>query len=99
MIGSFKAHLRLRRLPPRYSAHVFGVMQSGLTTALASAIATFGAVGFSLAALAKWVVAWVIGWATVVPVVIVLAPHLKRLSERLVASHDAHRDMGGGRHT
>lgn len=63
---------------PRRKAHfVFAVIQSGLTTAIASGIGTWGAGGGSLAA---WLASWFVAWALMTPVVLLLAPFIQRIA-------------------
>jgi hypothetical protein len=62
-----------------YAHIVFAVIQSGMTTAIAAAIATeAGGGGFWL-----WLKSWMIAWTMLIPVVVVAAPKIRRLSMAL----------------
>jgi hypothetical protein len=69
-------------IPRRYSHFVFGVIQSGLTCAIAAAIASVP----SLAThdfLAHWLLSWGVAWVTMLPVVVLAAPAIRTFSLRL----------------
>jgi hypothetical protein len=66
-------------IPRRYSHFVFGVIQSGLTCAIAAAIASFPFIktgGF----VQNWLLSWLISWITMLPLVLVAAPAIRSLS-------------------
>ncbi len=70
-------------IPRRYEHFVFAVIQSGFTTAFATAMATFH--------LAKdgsffrlWLPTWLLSWLTIAPLVVLLAPLIRRVAGRLV---------------
>jgi hypothetical protein len=66
-------------IPRRYSHFVYGFIQSGVTCAIAAAIASF-----PLAAsgnfIAHWLLAWLYSWLLMVPVVLFAAPVIRRLT-------------------
>lgn len=66
------------KLPHRYAPFIYGVIQSGITTAVASGIATTGALGVNSLALGAWLVAWLLAWITMLPVVVLVAPLIQR---------------------
>ena len=70
------------RIPRRYGHFVFGVIQSGLTTAIATAIASLPFLEDSTFLL-HWLGAWVVAWAAMTPVVLLAAPVIRRLVEAL----------------
>jgi hypothetical protein len=70
------------RIPRRHAHFVFGVIQAGLTSAIAAAIASIPFLGDS-AFLAHWLSSWLIAWATMVPVVLLAAPVIRRLVHAL----------------
>lgn len=71
------------RLSPRYRQHVAGVIQSAITCAIATAIASPS--GLSLNALLVYgVKAWLLAWATLIPFVLLATPLIKRLAGLLV---------------
>jgi hypothetical protein len=66
-------------IPRRFSHFVFGFIQSGLTCAVAAAIASFPLIrtgGF----LENWLLSWLISWATMLPLVLTAAPAIRSLS-------------------
>ena len=66
-------------IPRRYSHFIFGTIQSGLTSAIAAAIASFPFIeagGF----LRHWILSWLISWTTMLPLVLVAAPAIRSLS-------------------
>jgi uncharacterized protein DUF2798 len=66
------------RIPRRHGHYVFGVIQSGLTCLIAAAIASYPE--HSVARyLEHWMIAWVISWVTMLPVVLLAAPHIRTL--------------------
>lgn len=67
------------RFPRQYGPLIYGVIQSGITTAVASGIATFSALGFNAWAMKAWGLAWIFAWITMLPVVVVVAPMIQRL--------------------
>ena len=69
-------------IPQRYAHFVFAIIQSGITTALASAVGTLQmARGDAL--VLHWLIAWLVSWLTVAPIVLLLAPLIQRLTTRL----------------
>ena len=66
----------------RHAHYLFGVIQSGLTSAVAAAIASYpfiSAGGF----VPHWLMTWLIAWVTVIPIVLVAAPAIRKLCEAL----------------
>ena len=70
-------------MPPRRYAHfLFAAIQSALTSSIAAAIASFNLIwvgGF----LGHWLRSWAVAWVVMLPVVIVAAPAILRLSEAM----------------
>ena len=64
-------------IPRRYSHFVFGVIQSGLTSAIAAAIASLP---LSATFTVHWLQSWLISWLLMLPVVIFAAPAIRRLA-------------------
>jgi uncharacterized membrane protein YjjB (DUF3815 family) len=66
-------------IPRRYAHFVFGVIQSGLTSCIAAAVASFSlwATGQFLS---NWILAWFVSWAMMLPAVIFAAPAIRALS-------------------
>ena len=75
-------------IPRRYSHFVFGVIQSGLTCAIAAAIASFPFIetgGF----IKNWLLSWLISWMAMLPLVLVAAPAIRSLSILLTREEPA----------
>ena len=72
----------MARIPRRYSYFVYGVIQSGLTCAIATGIANapFAAQG-SFAA--HWLQSWFVAWIMMLPVVLFAAPAIRNLTHIL----------------
>ncbi|MBB3453478.1 hypothetical protein FHT86_001734 [Rhizobium sp. BK313] len=70
------------RIPRKYRHFVFGIFQSGITCAVAAAIASlpFYAEG-SFAA--HWLRAYLFSWTVMLPVVMIAAPVIRRLADAL----------------
>ncbi len=69
-------------IPRRHAHYVFGVIQSGLTSLIASgfgAAATLGTPAFW----SNWLIAWGLAWATMLPIVLLAAPFIRRAAEGL----------------
>ncbi|WP_376989448.1 DUF2798 domain-containing protein [Bosea sp. R86505] len=69
-------------IPRRYSHYVFGILQSGLTSAIAAGIALFPGDG-GPGLLLRWLVSWLLAWCVMLPVVIFAAPFIRRLAVAL----------------
>lgn len=66
------------RISRRYSHFVFGVIQSGLTAAIATAIASLPQLA-EAAFLGHWLRSWLISWIMMLPVVMLAAPGIRKL--------------------
>ena len=66
-------------VPRRYSHFVFGIIQSGLTSAIASAMASIALLADGRF-LANWLPAWLGSWLLMLPVVILAAPFIRRMA-------------------
>jgi Protein of unknown function (DUF2798) len=69
-------------IPRRYSHFIFAVMQAGLTSLIAAAIASLPLVTVGQF-LAHWLLSWFISWITLLPVVVLAAPMIRHVSFRL----------------
>lgn len=74
-------------IPRRFSHFVFGLIQSGLTCAIAAGIASspFIATGTFVT---HWAQSWVFAWLIMLPVVLFAAPAIRRLSYILTRGED-----------
>ena len=73
------------RIPRRYGHFVFGVIQSGLTTAIATAITSLPFLAESTFLL-HWLGAWEMALAAMTPDVLLAAPFIRRLVEVLTVA-------------
>ncbi|MET4255092.1 hypothetical protein ABIC09_000014 [Bradyrhizobium sp. S3.12.5] len=71
-------------IPQKYSHFVFGTLQSGLTSAIATAIASYPLMN-SGHILTHWVQSWLFSWLVMLPVVLFAAPVLRKLSLALTS--------------
>ena len=78
------ASFRLRR---RYAHYLFAIVQSGITAAVASAITSsrLAAEDFTMGI---WLSSWLVSWATMVPIVLLAAPVIKRLTFALTGNEE-----------
>lgn len=76
------------RIPARYSHFVFGLIQSGLTCLVASGIASAPLLTEGHFLL-HWLQSWLIAWATMLPVVLLAAPGIRRLVQSLTTAEPA----------
>ncbi|MDB5575814.1 MAG: hypothetical protein JWR80_990 [Bradyrhizobium sp.] len=69
-------------IPRRFSHFVFGFIQSGLTCAVAAAIASvpFLAAGTFVA---HWLRSWLVAWIMMLPIVLFAAPAIRSLTHIL----------------
>lgn len=70
------------RIPRRYSHFVFGVIQSGLTSLIAAAVASypFLQTGHFVR---NWMGSWLISWVMMMPAVLFAAPIIRALADLL----------------
>ncbi|KPF69181.1 GNAT family acetyltransferase [Bosea sp. AAP35] len=71
-------------IPRRYSHVAFGVIQAGLTSAVASGVAVLAGPDAG-PALSRWLSAWALSWTMMLPVVVFAAPFIRRAVEALTA--------------
>ena len=69
-------------IPLRFSHFVFGFIQSGLTCAVAAAIASVPFLTDGTFA-AHWLQSWIIAWITMTPIVLFAAPAIRNLTHVL----------------
>lgn len=68
----------MRRLPREFGPLTYGVLQAGVTTGLATALAAHQVTGLGLEFFGKWLVSWTMAWLIMLPIVVLLAPVLRR---------------------
>lgn len=71
-------------LPKRYEQIAFGLLLSGMMSFIVSGLATFLGLGLSADFLFHWIKAWLPSWAFAFPVVLVVAPFVRRILARIV---------------
>lgn len=64
------------RLPVRARPYLFAALQALVTTGLSTMVATGAALG-------RWLAAWAVAWVMIVPLLLLLAPAIWRLVDRL----------------
>lgn len=69
-------------IPRRYSHFVYGFIQSGLTCAIAAAIASFPLMASGHFA-AHWLQSWLFSWLLMLPVVLFAAPVIRRMTHAM----------------
>jgi uncharacterized protein DUF2798 len=60
------------------------IIQSGMTSAIASAIAFFR-VATEASLISEWVTSWLAAWATMVPIVLLAAPAIRSIANALTS--------------
>ncbi|MFZ1814902.1 MAG: DUF2798 domain-containing protein [Rhizobiaceae bacterium] len=71
-------------IPKRFEAIAFGLLLSGMMTFFVSGISTVLAVGLVEDIFAKWMKAWAYSWAVAFPIVLFVAPTVRRILHRVV---------------
>lgn len=69
---------------PRYAPIIFGLLLSGFMSLIVSGIATLRAIGMVDGFPGLWMSAWIPSWLVAFPTVLVVAPIVRRLVERMV---------------
>ena len=69
-------------IPRQYGHFVFGVIQSGLTCSIAAAIASIPFYSAGTFA-SHWLRSLVVSWAVMLPVVLIAAPFIRGLVDRV----------------
>lgn len=69
-------------IPRRFSHFVFGFIQSGLTCAVAAAIASYPFLETGTFA-SHWLQSWLIAWIMMLPIVLFAAPAIRSLTHIL----------------
>ena len=69
-------------IPRRFSHFVYGVIQSGLTCALAAGIASFPFIDTGTF-VTHWLQSWFVAWIMMLPIVLFAAPAIRNLTHML----------------
>jgi hypothetical protein len=72
----------MARIPRRYNQHIFGVIQSGITCALAAAVSCAPFL-YDASFAVTWLKSWLASWAAILPVVLLAAPVIRRIVDKL----------------
>jgi Protein of unknown function (DUF2798) len=70
------------KIPHKYGHFVFGVLQSGVTCAVASAIAVYKT-NSGEHPIIDWLSTWGLSWIMMLPVVFLFAPILRKAVEKI----------------
>jgi hypothetical protein len=65
-------------IPRKYGDFVFGVIQAGLTSAIAAGVASTSFFG-TFAFVENWFASWLFAWMTTIPIVLLAAPGIRRV--------------------
>ncbi|MFH6597450.1 DUF2798 domain-containing protein [Ectopseudomonas khazarica] len=75
------------RINRQYRPQVFGLLQSAITSAIAALIAN--PKGMALGPLMlSWSTTWLLTWLSMIPVVLLAAPYVRRLTDLIVQRED-----------
>jgi Mn2+/Fe2+ NRAMP family transporter len=66
-------------IPRRYAHFMFGMIQSGLTSAIAAAVASVSLLNEGTF-VGHWLQSWLVAWTLMLPVVVVAAPLIRKMS-------------------
>ena len=73
------------KISRRYAHFRYGATQSGITSGVATAVASFRFLSEG-AFLTNWLQSWLTSWALMVPIVLIAAPIIQRLTRSM--THD-----------
>ena len=74
-------------IPRRYAHFVFGVIQSGLTSSIASGIASASFIQDG-SFFSHWIQSWLVSWILMLPIVIFAAPGIRILAHFLTSESE-----------
>ncbi len=75
------------RIPRRHAHFVFAVIQSGITSAIAAAIASAPFLD-DATFMIHWLSSWLIAWVAMAPIVLLAAPFIRRLALALTIASE-----------
>jgi hypothetical protein len=73
----------MRKLPPALAPYAFGVIQAAVTTCVATAVATAQIMDVGPGFWGYWLAAWIFSWLTMLPIVILVAPVIRRIVQSM----------------
>lgn len=65
-------------IPKRFAPMTYGIIQAGITSAVATTIATWQAPAVGVNPVWYWVSCWGLSWLAMLPVVILVSPLIQR---------------------
>ena len=71
-------------IPQRYEQIAFGFLLSGMMSFIVSGLSTFLTLGFVSHFPRVWLTAWLPSWMVAFPVVLVVAPFVRRILHQIV---------------
>jgi hypothetical protein len=74
----------VKKLPHQTLRFAVPLGTSLVMTFLVSGVATYRAIGFGDAAIAKWMTSWMIAWAVAFPTMLIMMPVVRRLLLRVI---------------
>jgi Protein of unknown function (DUF2798) len=83
----------IRRLPSRHAPFAYGIIQAGLTTGVATAVGTLRVTTFSAAWIGDWLTTWSVAWVSMLPVVVLAAPVIRRAVQAITTGHGTGSDL------
>ncbi len=72
------------RISEKRAPLIFGIIQAGLTSLVASGVGIYRLGGLASDFTATWLGTWLTAWAMMLPVVIFAAPHIQRIVVALI---------------
>jgi hypothetical protein len=73
------------KIPKRHSHFFYGAVQSALTCAVTSTIANIGFMADG-SFMSHWFRLWLFSWLTMLPVVLLAAPFIRRITDRFTSN-------------
>ena len=74
-------------IPKRFEHVAFGFLLSGMMSCLVSGFSTAMALGIDGLFVLHWIKAWLPSWAIAFPIVLVVAPFVRRILARIVSQN------------
>lgn len=87
LVDCIHSEVDMLGIPRRYAHFVYGAIQSGLTCAIAAGIATSQPDTYVF--FLHWLQSWLLSWLVMMPVVLLAAPAIRRLTHALTREETA----------
>jgi hypothetical protein len=78
----------IRCVPSRYASFAFGIIQAGVTTGVATAVANLRVGASSVGWIFDWLAAWSLAWMAMLPIVALAAPLIQRVVRAITIELD-----------